>query len=184
MTQAQTTRASAGDEKAGDAGSAMQYLTFVLRGEQYALGILSIKEIIEYGELTTVPMMPASIRGVINLRGAVVPVLDLCARFGQPSSPTTKRTCIVIVETRVDGEKQDIGVIVDSVNEVLEIPASQIEPAPAFGSGIRAEFISGMGKVNGRFVILLDADRVLSASDLTAAVALAGEGAADRALAA
>jgi purine-binding chemotaxis protein CheW len=142
-----------------------QYLTFVLGTETFAIGILKIKEIIEYAGLTSVPMMPACIRGVINLRGAVVPVLDLCARFGREARDISKRTCIVIVEVETDGERQDLGVIVDAVNEVLAIPASEIEPPPRFGAGIRAEFICGMGKVAGKFVIILDTDRVLSAEE-------------------
>lgn len=145
-----------------------QYLTFMLGGEVFAIGILAIKEIIEYGGLTTVPMMPASIRGVINLRGAVVPVLDLAVRFGRQPNEVTKRTCIVIVEVQTDGEQQVIGVLVDSVNAVLEIAASEIEPAPAFGAKIPTDFIEGMGKVGGKFVILLNAGQVLSMAELDA----------------
>lgn len=144
-----------------------QVLTFMLGGEAFAIGILSIKEIIEYHGLTTVPMMPACVRGVINLRGAVVPVVDLQARFGRASSPVTKRTCIVIVEVQAaDGDRQVIGVIVDVVNEVLEIAAGDIEPPPAFGTQIRTQFIAGMGKVRGKFVILLQVDEVLSLAEL------------------
>lgn len=145
---------------------AQQYLTFVVGGELFAIGILRIKEIIEYGGITTVPMMPHCIRGVINLRGAVVPVLDLSARFGRSPTTATRRTCIVIVEVASAGESQDIGVIVDAVNEVLEIPAGDIEPAPSFGARMETRFIRGMGKVNGRFVIILDTDRVLAEEEL------------------
>lgn len=149
-----------------------QYLTFALGEEIYAIGILSIKEIIEFGGLTTVPMMPAAIRGVINLRGAVVPVMDLALRFGRPASPVTKRTCIVIVETVAvtDGEdeQQVIGVVVDSVHAVQEIAAGDIEPAPSFGLKIAPDFVAGMGKVGGRFVILLAIAQVLSVVDLHA----------------
>src|SRR5690606_32178220 len=116
-----------------------------LSGEMFAIGILAIKEIIEYANLTTVPMMPACIRGVINLRGAVVPVVDLAARFGRTPTPVSKRTCIVIVEVESGGERQDVGVIVDAVNEVLDIPAADIEPPPSFGTKIRTDFIKGMG---------------------------------------
>lgn len=151
-----------------------QYLTFLLGGEMFAIGILGIKEIIEYGSLTTVPMMPSFIRGVINLRGAVVPVVDLSARFGRTASEITRRSCIVIIEAGTDDEKQDVGVVVDSVSEVLEIPASEIEPAPSFGSKIRAEFISGMGKVGGKFVIILDANRVLSVDEMAMLAGAAG----------
>jgi purine-binding chemotaxis protein CheW len=101
-----------------------QYLTFMIGGEMFAISILGIKEIIEYGHLTTVPMMPDFIRGVINLRGAVVPVVDLSARFGRAASEVTRRSCIVIIEVESAEEKQDVGVVVDSVSEVLEIPAT------------------------------------------------------------
>ena len=145
-----------------------QYLTFMLGGEVFAIGILSIKEIIEYGQLTTVPLMPEHIRGVINLRGAVVPVIDLSARFGRDGSEVTRRTCIVIIEVQSGETQQDIGVVVDAVNEVVEIPAAMIEPAPAFGAHIRTDFIQGMGKVDDRFVIILSVDHVLSVEELAA----------------
>ena len=153
-----------------------QYLTFMLGGEMFSIGILCIKEIIEYGGLTEVPMMPDCIRGVINLRGAVVPVMDLSSRFGKPTTAVTKRTCIVIIEVETDGARQDMGVVVDAVNAVLEIPASEIEPAPSFGSKIRTDFIEGMGKVNGKFVIILNVNRVLSAEEI-GALAQVGEAA-------
>lgn len=143
-----------------------QYLTFLLGKEMFAIDILGIKEIIEYGNLTSVPMMPEFIRGVINLRGAVVPVVDLSARFGRAASVVTRRSCIVIIEAESEGEKQDIGVMVDAVSEVLEIPAAEIEPAPSFGVKIRADFINGMGKVKDKFVIILDAVKVLSVNEL------------------
>lgn len=139
-----------------------QYLTFMLGRETLALGILSIKEILEYGQPTEVPMMPSFIRGVINLRGAVVPVLDLAARLNRSSNPVTKKTCIVIVEVHLGEERQVIGIVVDAVNEVLEIAATDIEPPPAFGTSIRTEYIAGLGKVNGKFVIVLDVNQVLS----------------------
>ena len=145
-----------------------QYLTFMLGGEMFSIDILCIKEIIWYSSLTEVPMMPACICGVINLRGAVVPVMDLSSRFGKPSTPVGKSTCIVIIEvaTQVEGERQNMGVVVDSVQAVLEIPASEIEPAPSFGAKIRPDFIEGIGKVNGKFVILLNVDRVLSSEEI------------------
>ena len=153
-----------------------QYLTFALEQETFAIGILAIKEIIEYGHLTEVPMMPEFIRGVINLRGAVVPVVDLMARFGKGRTVPARRTCIVIVEAHTgDDEVQEFGVLVDAVNEVLEIPRSEVEPAPAFGTRIRSDFIHGMGKVNGRFVIILDVDRVLSIEEMASLSALGGE---------
>jgi len=145
-----------------------QYLTFMLGGEMFSISILCIKEIIWYANLTEVPMMPACIRGVINLRGAVVPVLDLSNRFGKPSTPVIKSSCIVIVEvpTQNEGEHQNMGVVVDSVQAVLEIPTSEIEPAPSFGAKIRPDFIEGIAKVNGKFVILLNVNRVLSNEEI------------------
>ncbi|MET0125396.1 chemotaxis protein CheW [Pseudomonas caspiana] len=145
-----------------------QYLTFMLGTEMFAIGILGIKEIIEYGNLTVVPMMPAFVRGVINLRGAVVPVVDLSARFGRPNSATTRRSCVVIIEaSTADGQAQDIGLLVDTVSAVMDIPASQIEPPPSFGAKIRADFISGMAKVDGKFVIVLEVGQVLSIDEMS-----------------
>ncbi len=146
-------------------GAPAQYLTFRLAEETFAIGILAIKEIIEYRVPTAVPLGPANVRGVINLRGAVVPVMDPQARFGHPPSPVGKRTCIVIVEVAHHDGRQVIGVVVDAVNEVLEIPAGEIEPPPSFGARIRGDFIAGIGKVRGKFVIVLDVDRVLSTDD-------------------
>jgi purine-binding chemotaxis protein CheW len=145
-----------------------QYLTFMLGGETYAMGILAIKEIIEYGDLTEVPRMPEFIRGVINLRGAVVPVIDLSSRFGKPASKVTRRTCIVITEVTGEHGQQDVGVMVDAVNAVLDIPPQEIEPAPSFGANIRADFIRGMGKVNGKFVIIIHIQHVLDINDMSA----------------
>lgn len=147
-------------------GDTHQYLTFTLGGEMFAVGILNVKEIIEYGNLTEIPMMPAFIRGVINLRGAVVPVIDLSARFSGRTSTVQRRTCIVIVEIEQDDSKHDIGIMVDAVSEVLEIQAAEIEPPPAFGAKIRADFIAGMGKVAGKFVIILEIQKVLSVDEM------------------
>ncbi|HUW35735.1 MAG TPA: chemotaxis protein CheW [Rhodocyclaceae bacterium] len=162
-------------EQQADAADHRQYLTFVLGGEMYAIAILSVKEIIDYGHLTVVPMMPDCIRGVINLRGAVVPVVDLARRFSSGSTEVKRRSCIVIIEVEADGEHQDIGVIVDAVSEVLEIRQDQIEPPPAFGAKIRTDFIQGMGKVDGRFVIVLNVNRVLSMEDLAMLGRAAGQ---------
>ena len=144
-----------------------QYLTFMLAQEQFAVGILGIKEIIEYQGVTEVPMMPACVRGVINLRGAVVPVVDLLARFGRASSAVTKRTCVVIVEAACGTDERHVmGLLVDAVNEVLDIAPADIEPPPAFGARLRSDFIQGVGKVRGKFVLLLDVDRVLSVDEI------------------
>ncbi len=160
----------AGETK--DSGVTGQYLTFVLGGEIYALEILHIKEIIQYGDLTEVPMMPSFIRGVINLRGKVVPVVDMTARFGKGITNVARRTSIVIIEMAQENEdeteKQSIGVMVDAVNEVVDIAKADIEPPPAFGGRIRQDFISGMAKRNGRFVIVLNLSQVLSVEEMSA----------------
>ena len=143
-----------------------QYLTFTLGSELFAVGTLSVREIIEYGQLTPVPMMPPSILGVINLRGSVVPVIDLRLRFGESATLINRRTCIVILEVAQGEVTQVIGIVVDAVNAVLEIGAHEIEPAPRFGTRVRSDFILGMGKVEGRLVILLDIGRVLSAEEI------------------
>jgi len=145
-----------------------QHLTFMLGGEMFAMAILSIREIIEYTSLTEVPMMPPYIRGVINLRGAVVPVMDLLVRFGKQPAPVTKRTCIVIVEIEGVEGRQTVGLVVDAVNEVLDLAAADVEPPPAFGANIRTDFIRGMGRVKDKFVILLDVDHVMAAEELAA----------------
>ena len=147
-------------------GEGHQYLTFTLGGEMFAAGIMRIREILEFEQITPVPMMPEFIRGVLNVRGSVVPVIDLNVRFGGEPSEVTKRTCVVILEVSTAEGSQEIGIMVDTVSEVLEIPASDIEPPPSFGARIRADFIEGMGKVNERFVIILATDRVLSVDEL------------------
>lgn len=149
-----------------------QYLTFLLGEEMYAIGILSVREIIEYGHLTEVPMTPPFIRGVINLRGAVVSVVDLAVRFGRDSHEITKRSCIVIVEINSGQGRQEMGIVVDAVSAVLEIPRDNIEPPPEFGARIRSDFIDGMGNINGQFVILLDVNRLLSEEDVAAMASL------------
>ena len=143
-----------------------QYLTFRLHGEMYAFGILNVKEILEYGKVTEVPMMPDFIQGVINLRGEVVAVVNLARRFRFEAPAVTKRTCVVIIEVPGEEGHQELGVMVDSVSEVLQIPAEDIRAAPGFGARIRADFIKGMGKVGDDFVIILAEDRVLSVDEL------------------
>lgn len=143
-----------------------QYLTFMVGGETFAVGILAIKEIIEYLTLTSVPMMPDCVRGVINLRGSVVTVMDLSVRFSKPTTDVTKRTCIVIIEVSNGEDRQTIGVVVEAVNAVLEIPSSDIAPPPSFGAKIRSDFIAGMAKANGKFIILLDIDKVFSIEEI------------------
>lgn len=143
-----------------------QHLTFVVKGETYAVDTLAVREIIEFGQLTQVPLMPACIRGVINLRGAVVPVVDLEARFGGAPTRVGPRTCIVILEVNNAEDTQVLGVVVDAVSEVLEIAAADIRPAPAFGSRLAPHFIAGMVKSAEGFVTLLDVTRVLDVAEL------------------
>ena len=162
----------------GDGVVASQpYLAFRLAGEVYAVDILRIREIIEYTLPTSVPMMPPSLRGVINLRGAVVPVIDLAVRFGREATGVGKRTCFVIVEVASPkgtssgahaGTILVLGLMVDGVNAVMEIAAADIEPPPSFGTRVNAEFIAGMARGDGRFVIILDIARVLSIEEMAA----------------
>ena len=145
-----------------------QYLAFTLGEETFATDIRSIKEVIQFSSLTQVPLMPDFILGVLNLRGAVVPIIDVSVRFGRACTRPSHRTCIVILEVRQGEEVSVLGVMVDSVSEVLEIAENQIEPAPAFGSRIRTEFLQGVAKVAGKFVLLLEINRVLSVDELAA----------------
>lgn len=144
-----------------------QYLTFSLDQELFAVEILCIREIIEFGTITHVPMAPPFIRGVINLRGAVVPVIDLSVRFGRERMASTRRTCIVITEVESAGGTLTMGIVVDAVSEVLDVPESLIEPPPEFGSKIRTDFIKHMAKIDNRFVVILDINRVLSVEEVS-----------------
>ncbi len=150
-----------------------QYLSFTLAGNDYAVGILQVKEILQYETVTRVPSVPPSVRGVINLRGAVVPVVDLAVKFGLPPAPVTKRTCIVIAEAALAGERAVMGLVADGVREVLELSPDDVEPPPSFGTQVRVDYLVGMAKVGKGFVLLLDLDRVLSAGDTELAALLA-----------
>jgi purine-binding chemotaxis protein CheW len=143
-----------------------KYLTFALGQELLALGILRVKEIVGYREPTGVMRMPAHIRGVINLRGAVIPIIDLDVRFGREAREVGKRSCILIVEAELNGEKHTLGVVVDAVNEVLSIAESDVGPVPEFGGSIRAHFLSGLVRNQGRFIALLEADKVFDLAEL------------------
>ncbi len=157
---------------------ASQFLSFSIGSEQFAIGVLYVKEIIEYGTLTRVPGMPPSIAGVINLRGGVVPVVDLAVRFGLPASTITRRTCIVVLELPVGGESAVMGIVADTVSQVLDLASEDIVPPPGFGSHIRSDCLTGMARVGnaGKFVMLLDIERTLAAEELIAgASAAAGE---------
>ena len=148
-----------------EAADLAQYLTFSVAGEEYGVSILSVREILEYDTVTRVPRTPAFIRGVINLRGRVVPVVDLAARFGRPSRDVTKRTCVVIVEVELEGEGTVMGLVADAVSQVVELGADDIEPAPSFGTHVDVGYLKGMGRLDKSFVLLLDIDRVLLAGD-------------------
>ena len=140
---------------------AAQFLTFQLAEGVYAMDIVTVREIIQYGTVTPVPLMPEFVRGVINLRGAVVPVVDLQARLGKSAATVGKKTCIVIFDGTHNGERVELGLMVDAVSEVIEIAPDQVEPAPQFGSAVPREFIRGLAKVKDRFVVLLETDSAL-----------------------
>ena len=144
-----------------------KYLTFRLATEEYGLEILRVREIIGLLDITSVPRTPKYIRGVINLRGKIIPVLDLKNKFGIGITESTLETCIIVVEANLSGESLLMGVIVDAVSEVLDISDTEIEDAPSFGAGVDTRFILGIGKVRNEVKILLDINEVLSASDLS-----------------
>ncbi len=146
--------------------SPAQFLTFTLGREVFAMNIRTVREIIQHGAMTTVPLMPSFVRGVINLRGAVVPVIDLQSRFGLGAATVGKKTCIVIFDSVREGERVELGLLVDAVSEVIEIASAQIEPAPNFGTAVRRDFIQGMGKLADRFVIILEPDRAFDVTDM------------------
>jgi purine-binding chemotaxis protein CheW len=144
----------------------VQYLTFRLDGEAFATGIARVREVLEYTHVTRVPRTPDYMLGVINLRGNVVPVVDLRKQFGMTTSEPTVDTCIIIIEVNVDGEATVLGALADSVQEVIELKAQQLEPAPSLGTRVDNRFIRAMGKLDDRFVIVLDMDRVFSVEQL------------------
>ncbi len=150
-----TAAAMSGLSKAG------KYLTFALDNEEYGLEILKVREIIGYMQITAVPKTPAHVKGVINLRGQVIPVIDLRMKFSMTEAEVTEETCIIVVEIHQADQKYQTGIVVDHVQEVLDIAGDKIEDAPQFGSNVDTQFILGMGKVNGAVKILLDIDKVL-----------------------
>lgn len=154
------------DVEADDA-EAQQYLSFMQGGVLYGLAILNIKEIIEYGEITEIPMTPEFISGVINLRGSILPVIDLNQRFSDKTTEITNRTSIIIIDVMDDDLSIEIGVTVDMVNEVLDIYPSNIESAPSLGKQIGTDFISGMAKIDEKLLILLDIANILSIDELS-----------------
>jgi purine-binding chemotaxis protein CheW len=142
------------------------YLTFRLDEEIYAVDITKVREVLDYTIVTKVPRTPDFMRGVINLRGSVVPVVDLRLKFGMTATESTVNTCIIITEVQVDNEMVVLGALADAVQEVLDLDAGSIAPPPRIGTRLRTEFIKGMGRQNDRFLIILDIDRVFSADEL------------------
>jgi purine-binding chemotaxis protein CheW len=161
-----TTNAKAQQGQAATGTPPAQFLTFWLGEEVLGMDIRTVREIIQCGPMATVPLMPEFLRGVINLRGAVVPVIDLNARFGRPAAKVGKKSCIVIFDAIRHGERTELGLLVDAVSEVIKISAEQIEPPPDFGTTVRRDFIRGIGKVGQRFVILLEPDRALDVQEM------------------
>ena len=143
-----------------------QYLTFTLDKELYAMDIAKVREVLEYTDITRVPRTPDFLRGVINVRGRAVPVVDMRLKFGMTKTEVTVNTCIIIVEVDVDGENTILGALADSVQEVFDLEPDQIEPAPRLGTRIKTEFIEGMGKNGEQFIIILNIDRIFSAEEL------------------
>jgi purine-binding chemotaxis protein CheW len=144
-----------------------KYLTFKLGAEEFGLEILKVQEIIKMMDITKVPRMPDFMRGVINLRGKVIPVVDLRLKFVMDSLATTEKTCIIVVQIRSSTRKVTTGIIVDEVSEVLDVHGEQIEPPPQFGTSIDTDFLLGIGKIGKRVVMLLDVDKVLSGDELS-----------------
>lgn len=151
-----------------------QYLSFFLAKEEYALGILQAKEIIEYDTITRVPGVPSWIRGVFNLRGSVVPVIDLAVKLGMPPATLTRWSCIVVVEVKRDGERTVLGLLADSIGQVLELEAKDVVPPPSFGTAVPVDYLLGLGRLEGgqKFVLLLDIDKVLSSQEVLSASTL------------
>jgi purine-binding chemotaxis protein CheW len=144
----------------------LQYLTFSLGDEVFAIDIRCVREIIQHGAMTVVPLMPEFVRGVINLRGAVVPVIDLQSRFGRPPAQMGKKTCVIIFDVGPEGDKVELGLWVDAVSEVIDINASQFEPPPQFGTTIQRDYIRGLGKVGSEFIVILEPERALNIDDM------------------
>lgn len=153
-----------------------KHLTFQLDEEIHGIGILKVQEIIGMMTVTRVPRTPEFVRGVINLRGKVIPVIDLRLKFGLESKEDTERTCIIVLQVEREGVQVVMGVLVDEVSEVLEVAAEAIEPPPSFGTNLDADFLLGMGKIGDKVVMLLDVDKILSSSETTLAHDIAREG--------
>jgi purine-binding chemotaxis protein CheW len=153
----------------------IQYLTFKLEDEVFATDIAQVREVLEFTQVTKIPRTPEYMRGVINLRGHVVPVLDLKLRFGMNITESTVNTCVIIVEIRIGDELTIIGALADSVQEVIDMDPSTIQPAPKIGTKLNTDFIKGMGKQDERFVIILDIERIFSTDELVAVQSVVGQ---------
>ena len=151
----------------------LQYLTFTLGDEVFAIDVSEVREILEFSSITKVPQTPDFMRGVINLRGSVVPVIDLRLNFGMSCTEQTVNTCIIVVEVNLAGEQVVLGALADSVQEVVDMEPDNIEPAPHLGTKLNTEFIKGMGKIGNEFVMILDIDKVFSSEDIALATASA-----------
>lgn len=149
-------------------GTVVQYLTFFTAGEEYGINIGKVKEIVKFEAVTTVPNTPPWVRGVTNLRGTVVPVIDLAVKFGMSNSSISKFSCIIITEVLFQGENLTMGVLADSVSQVVELTANEIEETPPFGTRVKTEYLLGMGPLGKKFCLILDIDKVLSAEEFLA----------------
>ena len=149
-----------------ETAASTQYLTFKLGEEVFALDVAEVREILDFTTVTKVPRTPSFMRGVINLRGSVVPVMDLRLKFGMSATEQTVNSCIIVVEMTMDGDTVVIGVLADAVQEVIDLEPEQIEPAPRIGTKLNMDFILGMGKHNGAFMMILDLDKIFESSDL------------------
>ncbi len=155
-----------GERRAG------QYLTFQVATHEFGCGLPKVREILQLAPISPVPSTPACIRGVMNVRGSVIPVVDLSVKFGHGETRYDRFTCVIVLEMEIDGEQTPIGVLADRVNEVVDLAAEEVEEAPPFGMGVKLEFLQGLGKVGQRFVPLLEMDRVLSSAELLTAASL------------
>ena len=161
-----------------EASNANQYLTFTLDNEQYAIGVAKVREVLEHTKITKLPRTAEFMKGIINLRGAGVPVIDLRLKFGLPETPITKDTSIIVMEVESQDGSVVVGALADAVHEVVDIDEKSIEPAPRFGTRLAAEFIKGVGKKDDLFIILLDIDRIFNAEEISEIAAEKAESAA------
>jgi purine-binding chemotaxis protein CheW len=152
-----------------------QFLSFTLADDIFAIDVVMAREIVDYAEVTQVPQMPEYMQGVVNLRGAVVPVIDMRLKFGMDAGESTRDTCIIVMEIDSDGEMMTVGALVDSVQEVMDLDPSQIEPAPKIGTKLNTEFIQGMGNLGEKFIIILDINRIFSADEIDVVKAVTDE---------